>query len=83
MSPEMSRLLKKFSAAANKSSGGTHPLDEKRLFDFIIQAHKENASLAEGDFTDLLIEDGWTSEQAENLSSKYRFSRDLLNHYSE
>ena len=39
MSPELSKTLKRFSDCANKSTGGSHPLDEKRFFDFVIQAH--------------------------------------------
>lgn len=82
MSPEMSQLLKRFSAAANKSSGGTHPLDERRFFDFIVQAHNERALLDETELSGLLVDDGWSSEHAQKLSSNYRFGRDLLNHYS-
>lgn len=83
MSPEMSQLLKHFSAAANKSSGGTHPLDERRFFDFIVQAHNERALLDETELSGLLVDDGWSSEHAQKLSSNYRFGRDLLNHYSK
>ncbi|HEY9873251.1 MAG TPA: hypothetical protein V6D12_07430 [Candidatus Obscuribacterales bacterium] len=82
MSPEMSQLLKRFSAAANKSSGGKHPLDERRFFDFIVQAHNERALLDETELSGLLVDDGWSSEHAQKLSSNYRFARDLLNHYS-
>jgi hypothetical protein len=82
MSPELSQLLKRFSAAANKSSGGTHPLDERRFFDFIVQAHNERALLNETELRGLLVDDGWFSRYAEELSSKYLFGRDLLNHYS-
>lgn len=81
MSPEMSKLLKQFSDAANKSSGGTHPLDEQRFFDFIVQAHEEKALLDETELRKLLVDDGWSSRHAQELSSKYSFGRDLLNHY--
>ena len=82
MSPEMSKLLKHFSDAAKKSSGGTHTLDERRFFDFIVQAHNERALLGETELSQLLVDDGWFSEHAQELSSKYSFGRDLLNHYS-
>lgn len=82
MSPEMAQLLKQFSAAANKTSGGTHPLDERRFFDFIVQAHQEKSLLDETDLRELLVSDGWPNTQAQELSSKYCFGRDLLNHYS-
>jgi hypothetical protein len=82
MSPEMSQLLRQFSGAANKSSGGTHPLDERRFFDFIVQAHNEKALLYETALSGLLVDDGWSSIHAQALSSKYIFGRELLNHYS-
>lgn len=83
MSPEMAQLLKCFSGAANKSSGGTHPCDEGRFFDFIIQAHEENALLDESQLSGLLTDDSWSKDDAFELSCKYRFGRDLLKQYSE
>lgn len=79
MSSEISRLLQVFSDAANKSSGGTHPADERRFFDFIIQAHREKAFLPEHEVSESLVEDGFTHDQASRLSSNYVFGRDLLN----
>ncbi|MBW4660985.1 MAG: hypothetical protein KME15_20100 [Drouetiella hepatica Uher 2000/2452] len=79
MSHEMSQLLRHFSSAANKSSSAGHPSDEKRFFGFIIQAHSEGALLDEAELRGLLVEDGWPEVNAQNLSSKYRFGRDLLN----
>jgi len=79
MTPEISRLLQGFSDATNKSSGGTHPADERRFFDFIIQAHREKAVLPEHEVSESLVEDGFTHDQASRLSSKYVFGRDLLN----
>jgi hypothetical protein len=83
MSPELAQLLKQFSAAANKSSGGTHPLDERRFFDFIIQTHLEGSLLDETDLKELLVDDGWSEDNAFELSCKYRFGIDLLKHYGE
>lgn len=82
MSPEMSHLLKQFSAAANKASGGTHPLDERRFFNFIVQAHHESSLLDETSLIGLLGDEGWSNSHAQELSSKYCFGRDLLKHYS-
>ncbi len=81
MSPEIAQLLKRFSDAANKSSGGTHPLDESRFFEFIVQAHQENSLLNEGELKSLLVDDGWSEEYAFELSCNYRFGRDLLKHH--
>ena len=81
MSPEMSQVLRQFSSTANKA--GIHSLDELRFFDFIIQANQEKSLLDETELSELLIDDGWSHEKAEELSSQYRFARDLLNHYGE
>ena len=82
MSPEMSQLLKQFSAAANKTSGGTHPLDERRFLNFIVQAHNERSLLDEIELIELLLDEGWSNSYAQNLSSKYSFGRDILKCYS-
>ncbi|MFN6385865.1 MAG: hypothetical protein ACK400_17490 [Pseudanabaena sp.] len=81
MSPEMSQLLKQFSAA-NKTSGGTHPLDKRRFLNFIVQAHNERSLLDEIELIELLLDEGWSNSHAQNLSSKYSFGRDLLKCYS-
>lgn len=83
MSAEMAQRLRQFSATANKSTGGNHPLDEAIFFNFIIQAHQENAMLNESDLNGLLIEDGWSRNHADNLSRKYRFGRELLKQYDK
>jgi hypothetical protein len=82
MSPEMTELLKRFLNLANKSSGGIHPYDQRRFFDFIIQAHNENALLDESVLNGLLVDDGWVKDEAFELSCNYRFGRELLNRYS-
>jgi len=78
MSPEMVQLLKSFLSIANKSSGGTHPLDQIRFFDFIIQAHSERSSLDETTLRKLLLDNGWLDEHSSELSYKYNFGKELL-----
>jgi len=73
--------LQLFSGAANKSSGGTHPLDEARFLDFIAVSHRENIEISDGNLTDWLIEDGWPEDAAHDLADKYRFGKDLLERY--
>jgi hypothetical protein len=80
MSPDMSQLLKTFSGIASKSSGRTHTFDQIRFFDFIIQAHSEKSLLDETTLNDLLLDDGWSEEYADELSCKYNFGRKLLKH---
>lgn len=82
MSPELSITLKRFLECANQSTGGSHPLDEKRFFDFIIQANSESSLLDESTLEGLLIDEGWSEDQADKLSRKYRFGKDLLKHFN-
>jgi hypothetical protein len=78
MSLEVRQLLKSFSNAANKSTGGTHPSDERRFLDFIVKAHEENASLNESQLNEWFVSEGWTEDHAFELSCNYRFGRALL-----
>jgi hypothetical protein len=82
MSPEMAKLLKKFLSLANIGDGGTHPSDEKCLFDFIIQAYNEESLLEERILNGLLADNNWPEMQAQEIVSKYLFGKRLLNHYS-
>jgi hypothetical protein len=81
MSPELATKFQQFSYAANKSSGGTHPYDEERLFDFVIQAHLEKSLLDESTLRKLLVDEGWSDKDAYELSVKYDFGKDLLKRY--
>ncbi|MCT7975238.1 hypothetical protein [Laspinema olomoucense] len=84
MSPEVAECLLRFSNAANKSSGGSHPYDEERFLDFIIQAHQEGSLLDESQLRKLLmIDKGWSEENASKLSCEYRFGMDLLKRYDK
>lgn len=81
MSSQLAAKFRQFSNAANKSSVGTHPNDEERFFDFIIQAHNEKSLLNESTLSELLIEEEWSEDHAYELSIKYDFGRDLLKRY--
>src|SRR3546814_1084339 len=41
---ESAAALRRFSAAANKATGASHPLDQRRWFDFIISRSEEHTS---------------------------------------
>lgn len=73
--------LQLFSNGANKSSGGTHPLDEERFLDFIAASHKADVAFSDRTLRDWLIEDGWPEDAAYDLADKYRFGKDLLERY--
>lgn len=85
MTPKMTELLKQFSDIVIHQSfpsaiRGDHPRDQRRFFDFIIQAYKDNSSLNEEDLEEWLITNGWPEEQAAKLSSQYSFGKELLKH---
>lgn len=80
MSPEMTYLFKQFSGNFAKAS---HAADEKRFFDFIIQAHNEGALLDEGRLRRLLEDEGWPESQAQEVSARYGFGMGLLKRYDD
>ena len=83
-SADAARKLRVFSAAANKSTGASHPLDQRRWFDFVIAVHESRKTIG----TDLLIYwlheiDGWDEESAHDLADKYETALSLLQRYDE
>jgi len=74
--------LKNFSRMANKSTGGSHPLDRERWFEFLVTMHKEKQKLDWDILFRWLVEDeGWPEEVADDLTSEYEFARSLLEFY--
>jgi hypothetical protein len=76
--------LKSFSAAANKSSRASHPLDERRWFEFIVAAHLHRSRpnpdlLARW----LMVEDDWDEDSAHDLAGDFEHSLSLLAFYDE
>lgn len=79
-SQETADNLRKFSFLANKSTGTSHPNDQKRWFDFIESARNNGEDISENDLIEFLQEDGWSEETASELAAKYLYSQELLNH---
>lgn len=75
--------LQNFSDCANKSTGHSHPLDEKRWFDFILSVLNEKKHLSTDDLTSWLIENGWFEEMAHKLSIDFEYSMRLLEYYEQ
>lgn len=75
--------LQYFSACANKSTGHSHPLDEKRWFDFIVSVFSTKKHLSTDDLTSWLIENGWFEEMAHELSIDFEYSMKLLKYYEQ
>lgn len=76
--------LKKFSDLANKSTGASHPLDQRRWIDFLIKSHQASVSLDASNLLKWLVEiEKWPEEIASDLAIEYEFSRDLLKEYDK
>ncbi|MGK9236351.1 hypothetical protein KXS07_31505 [Inquilinus limosus] len=79
---EAAGALRRFSAAANKATGSTHPMDRKRWFAFLISVHGAEAEFS----TDLLVRwltevEGWSDDNAHDLAIEYEFGLALLDEY--
>ena len=76
--------LRRFSGAANKSTGASHPADERRWFDFIVSVHRSSARLDADQLARWLYEvDGWDEGSAHNLAARYEGALALLKFYDE
>lgn len=81
-SPNTADLLKKFSGLANHSTGSSHPNDQRRWFDFVIAAHRENTPLDPDLLARWLYEvGGWSAERANEMAIEYETARALLRQY--
>ncbi|XUY29982.1 hypothetical protein RMR21_022670 (plasmid) [Agrobacterium sp. rho-8.1] len=79
VSDEVGTKLKRFSGAANKSTGASHPSDQRRWFDFIVAAHRRHERLDPGTLFRWLHEaEGWDEETAHQLAGDYENARALL-----
>lgn len=83
-SADAAQKLRVFSAAANKSTGASHPMDQRRWFDFIISVHESRRPIG----TDRLVRwlhelDGWDKESAHELAGQYETALSLLQRYDE
>lgn len=79
LSPLAAEKLRTLSAAANKSTGSSHPNDQERWIDFVLAAHREGSRLDAPSLRRWLIEvEGWSPEVADQLAVEYDFGRELL-----
>lgn len=80
--PPVLEALKRFSDAANKSTGSAHPMDAERWDDFLILAHAHGTVLGENLLMDWLVRDeGWGEDEASTLVVEYEHARRLLARY--
>lgn len=79
---DSAEALKRFSRQANKSTGASHPMDQRRWFAFLISAHRASKRPDSEQVVRWLVEvDGWPSEQAQDLAIQYEFALELLEQY--
>lgn len=71
--------LRRFSVAANKRTGSSHPLDQERWMDFLIAVDDARIRLDSQTLARWLVEsEGWDADQASRLAEEYEFGRELL-----
>ncbi|MGK8436764.1 hypothetical protein ACRS3X_05310 [Ectopseudomonas hydrolytica] len=84
LATESAAELRRFSKLANKSTGASHPLDQKRWFTFLISAHRASKRLDSDQLARWLIEvEGWSEERAYELAIDYEFALGLLEQYDQ
>jgi hypothetical protein len=72
--------LRRFSA--NKSTGASHPMDERRWFDFVVAVHRANDKLDPSKLARWLNEaEGWDDDAAHKLAGDFENGLALLAHY--
>ena len=77
---EVVHTLKLFSEMANKSTGRTHPLDEKRWFDFLIISSSRKCRLSVDYLEGWLVDNGWSPDMASSLGLDYEYGLSLLDY---
>jgi hypothetical protein len=76
--------LRRFSGAANKSTGASHPMDERRWFDFLIAIHRAGDELGPDRLARWLHEaEGWDEDTAHKLAGDFENGLALLAHYDK
>lgn len=79
---EVARLLRVFSDCANKATGASHPMDERRWFAFLVAAHRAGGQLGADRLVRWLHEVAqWDEEIAHRLAGNYENGLALLNYY--
>jgi hypothetical protein len=82
LGPAAYKALKAFSGAANKTTGSSHPLDQRRWLKFLVLKHLNEAELS----PELLVrwfveEESWPETEAQDLGSELDFADELLSAY--
>lgn len=84
LSPDAAAKLRLFSHAANKSTDATHPLDQRRWFDFVVAVHRAGDRLDADKLARWLHEaENWDEESAHELAGDFEKSLALLEYEHE
>jgi hypothetical protein len=81
LSLETARLLRAFSASANRAA--LHSFDRQRWQQFLLRAHREESVLEGAFLEDWLASEGWPEEARAELACEYESARRLLWSYDE
>ena len=82
LAPEAASALRRFSGAANKSTGSSHPMDRRRWFSFLFAVQREQCALHSDRLIRWMTEiEGWPEDQAHDLAIQYEFALKLLDEY--
>lgn len=79
--PDAAQALRRFSTAANKTTGSAHPLDRQRWFAFLILAHREGNLDTDRLMRWLVEVENWPEDVAHDLVIEYDFGLALLDEY--
>lgn len=83
LTSECSKSFKAFSRCANRYTGNSHPLDQKRWFTFIICLDRNNKKIDPDFVQKMLVDDGWPEDKAFELSLEFESAMSLLEFYHE
>ncbi|CEJ14706.1 hypothetical protein BN1110_05041 [bacterium YEK0313] len=84
LSPDAALKLKRFSGVANKSTGASHPSDQRRWFDFLVAVYRSGDKPGADRLARWLHEvDGWDEDSAHNLAGDFETAIALLAYYEE
>lgn len=76
--------LHRFSAAANKATGASHPADAERWRSFLIADHRAHGTWNDSHFERWLVEvEHWPPEEAQELALQREQALELLDQYDK
>lgn len=75
---EGARLLESFSLCANKSTGSSHPCDQKRWFAFLVEVCRSDTYVETDKLERILAKQGWSESLCEKLAIQFEFARDFI-----